>query len=63
LRRMPGVETAAVFGDALRVAGRDPVALRTTLGAPPQARLTWQQVPPRLDDVFIHMLNEQEKAS
>jgi len=62
LRRTPGVETAAVFGDALRIAGKDHDALRAAIDALPNAELTWQEVPPRLDDVFIHLLTEQEAA-
>ncbi|HUB15254.1 MAG TPA: ABC transporter ATP-binding protein [Acetobacteraceae bacterium] len=61
LRHRPGVETAAVFGDALRIAGRDRAALRAATESLPTNGLGWQEVPPRLDDVFIHMLNEQEK--
>ncbi|MGH7042004.1 MAG: hypothetical protein ACREFY_07725, partial [Acetobacteraceae bacterium] len=66
LRAMPGVETAAVFGTALRVAGLDRDRLRAAIGrlddpAPSgQPALTWQEVEPRLDDVFIHMLNARE---
>ncbi len=60
LRRTPGVETAAVFGDALRIAGKDRAALRTATESLPENGLAWQEVPPRLDDVFIHMQNEQE---
>ena len=56
----PGVETAAVFGDALRIAGKDRDALRAAIDALPAPALNWQEVPPRLDDVFIHLLNEQE---
>lgn len=63
LRHLPGVETAAVFGDALRVAGKERSVLQATLDALPDGGPTWQEVQPRLDDVFIHMLNEQEKAS
>jgi ABC-2 type transport system ATP-binding protein len=62
LRRLPGVETATVFGDSLRVAGKDRAALRAALDSLPANGLAWQEVPPRLDDVFIHMLNEQEKT-
>ena len=58
LRGRPGVETAAVFGTALRVTGRDRAALRTAL----DPTLRWEEVPARLDDVFIHLLNEQETA-
>ena len=60
LRRTPGVETAAVFGDALRIAGKDHAALRAAIDALPAPALNWQEVPPRLDDVFIHLLTEQE---
>ncbi|HEY1935969.1 MAG TPA: ABC transporter ATP-binding protein [Acetobacteraceae bacterium] len=55
MRGKPGVETAAVFGTALRVTGKDRAALRAAL----DPELQWEAVPPRLDDVFIHMLNEQ----
>ena len=61
LRHLPGVETATVFGDALRAAGKDRAGLRAALQSLPESTLEWQEVPPRLDDVFIHMLNEQEK--
>jgi len=61
LRRLSGVETAAVFGDALRVAGKDRAALRAALNGASDFGLDWEEVPPRLDDVFIHMLNEQER--
>jgi ABC-type multidrug transport system ATPase subunit len=62
LRRTPGVETAAVFGDTLRVAGKDRAALQAAVDANTGADLQWQEVPPRLDDVFIHLLTEQETA-
>jgi len=55
------VETAAVFGQALRVAGTDRTALRSALATPDAAQLQWREVEPRLDDVFIHMLREQEE--
>jgi ABC-type uncharacterized transport system ATPase subunit len=60
LRHTPGVETAAVFGDALRIAGKDHAALRAAIDSLSEPSLNWQQVPPRLDDVFIHLLTEQE---
>jgi ABC-2 type transport system ATP-binding protein len=60
LRGRAGVQTAAVFGRALRVAGTDRAALRACLAAPDLPAMDWHEVEPRLDDVFIHMLNEQE---
>jgi ABC-2 type transport system ATP-binding protein len=72
LRRMPGVEAAAVFGRALHVAGTDRAALesaiRAAAGDTPDGerldgakrdgeKLSWQEVEPRLEDVFIHMLS------
>jgi ABC-type multidrug transport system ATPase subunit len=59
LRDAPGVEAAAVFGPALRIAGIDREALqRATETA--GGGLVWCEVPPRLDDVFIHLLSVEE---
>jgi ABC-2 type transport system ATP-binding protein len=55
LRTMPGVESAAVFGDALHVAGMDRAALEQTIKSL-DAGLAWHEVPPKLEDVFIHLL-------
>ena len=60
LRRTPGVETAAVFGRALRIAGMDRAALRTAIDHLGDSNLHWEEVEPRLDDVFIHMLRDTE---
>jgi ABC-type multidrug transport system ATPase subunit len=57
LRHVAGVETAAVFGHALRIAGMDRAALLQAIESAGDAGLTWNEVEPRLDDVFIHMLN------
>jgi ABC-2 type transport system ATP-binding protein len=59
LRHTPGVETAAVFGRALRIAGLDREALKRAIEAN-GAGLAWSEVEPRLDDVFIHLLSTQE---
>ncbi len=61
LRHTPGVEAAAVFGRALRVASLDREALRRAIGTR-GGGLVWEEVEPRLDDVFIHMLTVQEKG-
>jgi ABC-2 type transport system ATP-binding protein len=60
LRHVAGVENAAVFGRALRVAGMNRTALRSAIEGLGDEGLTWKEVEPRLDDVFIHMLNEQD---
>ncbi len=59
LRQRPGVETAAVFGRALRIASLDREALKLAIEAN-GAGLAWTEVEPRLDDVFIHLLSVQE---
>jgi ABC-type multidrug transport system ATPase subunit len=61
IRRMQGVEAAAVFGHALRVAGSDRAALQRTVGAFPD--LEWHEAEPRLEDVFIHQLASQEHTA
>jgi ABC-type multidrug transport system ATPase subunit len=75
LRTMPGVESAAVFGTALHVAGMDRAALQRATaalangvqpgGTQAGGGLVWQEVPPQLEDVFIHLLgtSEQERAA
>ena len=60
IRRMPGVEAAAVFGHALRVAGGDRVALQKAVDAFPT--FEWREAEPRLEDVFIHQLAYGEKT-
>ena len=58
LRALPSVEQVAAFGAALHVTGTDAGALAREL-APFQSRseYAWQQVPPSLEDVFIHLMN------
>lgn len=55
IRHAFGVETAAVFGQALRIAGTDRAALETALRSSTGA-LIWKEAEPRLEDVFIHTL-------
>ncbi len=59
LRHTAGVEAAAVFGRALRVASLDREALKHAIETN-GAGLASEEVEPRLDDVFIHMLSVQE---
>jgi ABC-type multidrug transport system ATPase subunit len=63
LRRMPGVEAAAVFGRALHVAGTDRASLEGAIRSPQFAHLAWREVEPRLEDVFIHMLSLKGEAA
>jgi ABC-type multidrug transport system ATPase subunit len=61
LRAMQGVESAAVFGSALHIAGMDRGALERatqSLGGV----LVGHEVPPQLEDVFIHLLSQPGKA-
>jgi ABC-2 type transport system ATP-binding protein len=62
LRKMPGVEAAAVFGRALHVAGTDREALQEAIHSV-EGDLSWREVEPRLEDVFIHMLSVKEATS
>jgi ABC-2 type transport system ATP-binding protein len=57
LRRTPGIEAAAVFGRALHVAGTDRAALEGAIHGAAYTALSWREVEPRLEDVFIHMLS------
>jgi ABC-type multidrug transport system ATPase subunit len=59
LRKLPGVEAAAVFGRALHVAGTDRAALERAIHEE-RDDLTWREVEPRLEDVFIHLLSQSE---
>src|SRR6516164_4684762 len=49
LRHQPGVDAAAVFGHALRVAGTDRATLEAAIGNPDYAALSWREVEPRLE--------------
>jgi ABC-type multidrug transport system ATPase subunit len=62
IRGAPGVETATIFGRALRIVGLECTALQRAITAR-APELPWQEVPARLDDVFIHLLQAQEPAS
>ncbi len=62
IRYAPGVESAAIFGHALRIVGLDTPVLQQAIAARAPG-LAWEEVPARLDDVFIHLLNAQEAAA
>ena len=59
LRALPGVEAAAVFGSVVQIAGMDRTKLETAIASPDgDHALVWKEVPPQLEDVFIHLLNK-----
>jgi ABC-type multidrug transport system ATPase subunit len=60
LRAMPGVEAAAVFGLVLRIAGTNRAALEQATRS--LNGLTWREVEPKLEDVFIHLLSQPAAA-
>ena len=63
LREQPGVEAAAVFGSAVRIAGMDREALRRATAAyDPATASAWHEVEPQLEDVFIHLLDREPSA-
>jgi ABC-type multidrug transport system ATPase subunit len=59
VRGAPGVSSAAIFGRALRVVGESRAPLAASLQARAPER-DWEEVPARLDDVFIHLLQGTE---
>ncbi len=61
LQGKPGVDFVAMFGRVLHVCGRDAGALAASI-APWQSRpgLVWRAVPASLEDVFIHLMTQQQ---
>jgi ABC-2 type transport system ATP-binding protein len=62
LRQMFGVEAAAVFGRSVHIAGTDRAALERAIADFGDNSLTWHEVEPRLEDVFIHLLTRTKEA-
>ena len=62
IRKRAGVQAAAVFGHVLHIAGTDRDLLLAATRFPDEANLTWREVEPRLEDVFIHLLTGQESS-
>ncbi|WP_296816361.1 ABC transporter ATP-binding protein [Brevundimonas sp.] len=56
LRARAGVDMAAAFGTTLHVSGRDRAALEAAIAPYRKAPLTWREVPPTLEDVFIQLI-------
>ncbi|MBX7249794.1 MAG: ABC transporter ATP-binding protein [Caulobacteraceae bacterium] len=60
LAGQPGVEMAAPFGLALHVSGTDRRALDAVVAPYRKPPLSWTEVEPTLEDVFIHLMSRQE---
>ncbi|MFO1013717.1 MAG: ABC transporter ATP-binding protein [Caulobacteraceae bacterium] len=60
LSKAPGVEMAAPFGVELHVSGTDRAALETALKPYQREPFRWSEVPPTLEDVFIHLMEHSE---
>jgi len=56
LNQEDGVEFAAFFGSAIHVSGTNQTLLNQVLQSPPYNQLTWHQVKPSLEDVFISLM-------
>lgn len=64
MRAEPGVESATMFGRALRIVGVDRAMLQTAIAAHTrESGIAVQEVPARLDDVFIHLLRDEDTPS
>ena len=63
LRKAAAVEQVAAFGNALHVTGSDRAALGAAIAPMRQeADLTWREVAPGLEDVFIHLMRDADDA-
>ena len=56
LRATPGVCLAVPFGARMHVSGTDPESLERAIAPFRTEAHLWQQIPPGLEDVFIHLM-------
>ena len=56
----PGVESVAPFGAALHVSGADKAALAAAIKPWRREPWRWEEVPPSLEDVFIHLMGQAQ---
>jgi len=54
----PGVESVAPFGASLHASGTDRRALEAAIAPYRRAPYRWSEVPPTLEDVFIHLMGQ-----
>ena len=57
LQGLAGVDMVARFGTALHVSGRDLAALQVAVSAHCEPPLSWTQIEPSLEDVFIQLMD------
>jgi len=62
LARRPGVLDAAAFGQSLHVTGDDRQALEVAIAPFRREPLSWSEVQPTLEDVFIRLMAGREPA-
>ena len=58
LKQASGVQTAAYFGAALHVSGKDKASLQQTLSSSPYNQLDWEEIQPGLEEVFISLMKD-----
>ncbi len=57
----PGVEMVAPFGPTLHVSGTDRASLERSIAPVRREPFEWHEVPPTLEDVFIHLMRRSER--
>ncbi len=63
LLRRPGVQQAVPFGGTLHVSGDDPQALEDAIEPYRQPPYRWEPVASSLEDVFIHLMNNNGRGA
>jgi ABC-2 type transport system ATP-binding protein len=64
LQGLPGVEMVTSFGDQIHVAGTDAAALEATINKlKADKQITAEQIPPTLEDAFIHTVTHVNAGS
>jgi ABC-2 type transport system ATP-binding protein len=58
--KQPGVDMAAPFGKTLHVSGTDRTALEAAVERWRRPPYVWREIPPSLEDVFIHLMEVEE---
>lgn len=59
LAARPGVLSASAFGAATHVSGTDRAALERAIAPYRSPAMSWREVPPSLEDVFIQLMSSQ----